>query len=296
MQNYQDLYDLEVREFKEADSKNRKFNDNVIKPILQEVIKENYDLKTNNLYINYASNGHVLTIDIIEKNNINFSVTFNKKSGKLEKSFSATEIINIDLEKLMILEKKVKMYQYLSDKITIDVIKKIFSLYRKKQKEYKIASDKYNEATKLYNEAKNQNKINRMKILFQKVEPKIAKEKFENFKYKNPDISVVNIEVDHKDNINFQRSVINIIESSNGRKNYYANGCLISKKKAEQMFLNDYMFKNKYISCLNELPFNKQEQNSRYRSNYSSKYLRVTFQEVLNSLEPDIVAKMVNSF
>ena len=295
MQNYQEVYDLQMREFKEVERKHYRFNNDVIKPIIQESIKDYFDLKGNELNIHYSSNGHVLTIDIREKNNVHFEIIFNKNSGKLNKTFSASEIIHIDLDKLKVLEKKIKIYQHLSDNINLEVIKNIFSLNRKQQKKYKLAYEKKEEATKVYNEAKNQNKMNRMKILFQKVDEKEAKEIFRNFKVGDKEIYSVNVDVDHNDNINFTRSKIYIQESSDGKKNYYSNGSRISKKEAEKKVVNNYLFKNKPIHDLTSLPFAEKTHNN-YGRYYTQNYLTVTFKQLLDSLEPEIVAKMVGVF
>lgn len=290
MQDYQKEYDLQQREFREVEKEYYGFCNNQLKPILQKILENTFDLNDKTINGNFASNGHSMTFNINFKNDVYLPMTFNKKSGNIESYISSDEISISDLDKINVIEDKLKLYKLLNSRIKVETVKNIFSLYRKTKKQYEKAKDLFQKQTEDYNKALNANKINKFNMIFQQVNEKLALERFNSLELNGSSKFVLNIKISEK-NINFEVKEISLRERSDGKKNYHAGGYLISKKTAKEMFLNDFYYKNERITDLSILPFHEKSRYSR-----SSRYLYIQIEDMIKKLEPDIVRQIVNDF
>lgn len=290
MKDYKEMYDLQKREFKEVEKDYYEFGNIQLKPIIQEIIKEDFDLNDKTIYANFASNGHSITFNIQFKNDVSLPMTFDKKSGNIKSSIYSNEITISDLDKIHVIEEKLNLYKILNSKIKVETVKLIFSLYRKVKKEYEKAKDLFKKQTEDYNKSLNSNKISKFNMIFQKVNEELAIERFNSLELEGESKSVLNIKVS-KNDINFEVKNISLKAKSDGKKCYYCSGYLISKKKAKEMFLEDFYYKNERITDLSILPFHEK---SRY-SNHS-RYLHIKIEDMIRKLEPDIIRQIAQDF
>lgn len=291
MKDYEKIYDLQKREFKEVETEYYGFGNIHLKPAIEEIVKEKFDLINKTISSHFSSNGHSFTFNIHYENDVYLPMTFNKQSGNIESHIYSNEITISDLDKIDVIEEKLKLYKFLTSKIKVETVKNIFSLYRKTKKEFEKAKDLFKKQTEDYNKALNSNKINKFNMIFQKVNEELATKRFNSLVLNGKSKFVLNIKVS-KEDIKFDINEISLRERSDGKKIYYSGAYQISKKVAKEMFLNDFYYKNNRIEDLSVLPFYNKENN--YYNH--PRYLNIKIIDMIKKLEPDIVKQIVNDF